>query len=141
VVIDLSLITAHGIIIEMGTGIKWSNQVGGTMCAHPVVEGLFIPMCGGWFWEDTLCDRYGEYDSSLVATFLSQTKLDRYFRPVDTLVYEVMEIPLILAEAWVKVIVRDDIPNEIFDDDVPFHDSNLQQFAGRTGILTYLNSD
>lgn len=32
------------VIVEADTKVQYSNQTGGTMCAHPVVEGHLVPM-------------------------------------------------------------------------------------------------
>jgi hypothetical protein len=33
-----------GLIIEWPSGVKVSNQTGGTSCLHPEVEGVFVPL-------------------------------------------------------------------------------------------------
>jgi hypothetical protein len=33
-----------GVIVPCESGVKFTNQTGGTMCAHPVIEGVFIPL-------------------------------------------------------------------------------------------------
>jgi hypothetical protein len=33
-----------GMIVEMPTGVMYSNQTGGASCLHPRVEGLYVPL-------------------------------------------------------------------------------------------------
>lgn len=44
--ISINLLDAVGLglIIECPTGIIYSNQVGGTSCLHPTLEGVYVPL-------------------------------------------------------------------------------------------------
>ncbi|MCA9911812.1 MAG: hypothetical protein KC496_00620 [Anaerolineae bacterium] len=33
-----------GVIIEYPSGVCYSNQVGGTACLHPAIEGVYVPL-------------------------------------------------------------------------------------------------
>lgn len=33
-----------GLLVAAPTGVRYTNQVGGTACAHPVLEGFFVPL-------------------------------------------------------------------------------------------------
>ncbi|TCI85584.1 DUF6210 family protein [Tenacibaculum sp. M341] len=41
-----------GIIIEYPTGVLISNQIGGTSCLHPKVEGIYLPLCNDFSEEE-----------------------------------------------------------------------------------------
>jgi hypothetical protein len=133
-----------GIIVLGSTGFVWTNQVGGTSCAHPRAEGIYIPLPTEWlphsdFQEDPLYDLWTNYDPLLVEQFLQSEdrlgrdkKLQVLFAPITDyqIVLEIMEEEkLFLAEAWVPV--------KIIGSDEPIPSSMI----GEHGILTYFNSD
>ena len=43
-----------GLIILRPSGVLWTNQVGGTGCEHPYVEGIYVPLGGGDSTEQCL---------------------------------------------------------------------------------------
>jgi hypothetical protein len=41
-----------GLIVEMPSGVLYSNQTGGFSCLHPSTEGVFLPIRNDHsFWE------------------------------------------------------------------------------------------
>lgn len=119
-----------GIIVPGPTDITYTNQAGGTTCAHPQLEGTFYPL---WLdaeedgeerptsklWspshDDPLLDYFGEYDTSKVHAFLRMHPLlDLLFKYVLPANMRQMDFgmgahpgtgePNVLAEAWVPVV-------------------------------------
>lgn len=45
-IIELWESVGLGLIVEMPTGVVYSNQTGGTSCLHPSTEGAFLPLRG-----------------------------------------------------------------------------------------------
>lgn len=111
------------VIIQMKTGVWFTNQVGGTSCQHPSVEGVMIPL----LWSEVplnsefLDDVGSDYSSERVRQFLIECGLDEQLEP-DQDATEVME-------AWVPVVVSENCQ------------LSLQPFVGMKAILTYGNSD
>lgn len=114
-------------LLPCPSGIQWTNQVGGTMCCHPSIEGILIPVQGMLDERDPLLDYAGTYDAELVRRFLSVMELDHLFRPLPDGTTTWNESRL--YEAWVPVQV---VQNSF---------SSLEGLVGRIGILTYANSD
>ena len=41
-----------GLIVEMPSGVLYSNQTGGFSCLHPAIEGVFLPLRNDHsFWK------------------------------------------------------------------------------------------
>ena len=119
-------------LVACPSGITWSNQVGGTSCQHPEIEGAFIPLPPEWRTEesDPLYNFYGAYDHRVVELFLGHSfELEQRFEPLDYFPQEE-----VFGEAWVPLRVKDIDPNDEFA-------SILKDFSGQTVILTYSNSD
>ena len=135
-----------GVIFPEKTGIIWSNQCGGTSCAHPEMEGIFVPL-------NTSIEDYGEHDPFLDAWGSSYVEYLRDIPKIEALwgflvrVSEEEFLQLIekhsditgrdfyeCGEAWipVKVIkIKDSYGNS----------TQFESFIDRVGILTYPNSD
>jgi hypothetical protein len=126
------------ILFDENSEISWSNQVGGTCTSHPQVKGHYIPL--GYFPgscprpPDRLLDFYEnrpvKYNHGLVTAWLDDfSPLDVLFRPLTPL--EVGKLPcrVVLAEAWIPVVV------------LPTNSELLGGFIGRMGAITYSNSD
>ena len=115
-----------GIVIECKTGIRWTNQAGGTACAHPEVEGIFLPL--PTYAEaslEILRDRW-HVETEHVAKFLAAEELDDVLEPSAG----------VGGEAWVPVRIKAQVT-----DLPPEWARNLLPFAGSLGFLVYLNSD
>lgn len=138
--VDLSLLAEDadfiGIIMPMKSGIIWTNQSGGTCCAHPELEGVYIPLGSHHYAfdestkKDPLCDYVTTYKRELVEAFLDVTRLKRAFAPVD----DVDALPVLfgagirLLEAWVPVRVA--CPPD-----------QLKDWQDAWGVIVYPNSD
>jgi hypothetical protein len=131
-----------GLVVPCASGVYWSNQCGGTYCAHPKTEGIYVPLPAS-VWQpnvhrdnDPLLD-YWVYGSDpeeelaparkALAELLAKTGLAEFFEPWD--------FPLYWGEAWVPVTVKADQPERF--PGLPF----LDQLKGRNAFLTYPNSD
>jgi hypothetical protein len=131
-----------GVIIPALTGIIWSNQVGGTACDHPEVEGIFVPLLGkGALGErnDPLFEHWKEPPTSPLierwiaahgfsASFQTPRKADLVEMAAD---YPDLPPSAFAAEAWVPLIIKTgrDFPQQ------------LAPFVGKLCFATYGNSD
>lgn len=118
-----------GLILPEPSGYLWTNQVGGTMCAHPDLEGIFIPLPAEWKAAEIADPLFNVYPNEsdgpgAVAKFLEAYEhLNNALLPAPDFYPE-------FCEAWIPVQVRAGLENSL-----------LEPFAGRLGILTYSNSD
>ena len=122
-----------GIIVPLKTGVIWTNQVGGTYCGHPELEGIFLPAVGEIDDDLSLSDLYQEtYDLNLVQRFLNIWGLEDLFIPAnpDDL-SEALGPAAILAEAWVPLRINPECKVCHFE---PFKHQKVV-------VLTYENSD
>lgn len=137
-----------GLILKADTGVVYSNQCGGTMCAHPTQEGLFVPLFNYrdenwadpfydlWFTESHEPDR-PVYSVSKVMELLENIGLDTALEPTDPATVEVC------GEAWVPVRIRNDV-KEVMGSMTGKYSRNyevLRDLGGYEAILTYQNSD
>lgn len=117
-------------IVPCASGVVWTNQCGGTYCAHPEVEGILIPLPLDWLpetnflencWEDSPAGHCRDCaleflrDSSVHMAELDTEYTDRW------------------GEAWVPVRFpecTDRAPHPV-----------IELLAGKRAILTYCNSD
>lgn len=140
ILVDFSYQDKCGVVVEHPTGIIWTSQVGGIACAHPEVEGFFIPL--DWnqsvscypfqdaWWPTSVVD---ESEPWCVKTY------DR--REIQNWLDSVPELAAVLearedfkgwwGEAWIPVRVREGIRQ--FD---PLHG-----VSGMLAILLLDNSD
>lgn len=114
-------------IASMKTGVRYSNQVGGTYCDHPELEGALVPLPFSIMERgDPLYDKHEEgHDMVLVEKFLKAHDLEKYFTTRGV----AREAAFLTAEAWVPVRVLK-TTHEV-----------LKDFEGVSGVLTYQNSD
>jgi hypothetical protein len=128
-----------GVLVPMPTGIRWSNQVGGTCCYHPEVEGLYVPLpISMEDREDVLLDWGSHHDyqgeglprirSWLSVLTREGLDLDEAFEVRPT--YPEGEC---WGEAWVPVRIKEEIGEE--------WNEFLAPFRGRDAFLIYPNSD
>lgn len=126
VLVELWAWDGVGLIVPWPSGVFWTNQVGSCACAHPEVEGFFVPLhdlrqdkqlaVGEEHWWGS------DYDASAVSRLLEQLDLADHLEP-DT------DAPK-MAEAWVSVRIK---PTATMP--------ALEALKGRRAILTYTNSD
>jgi hypothetical protein len=121
-----------GMIVRVPSGLKWSNQTGGVLCSHPVLEGVFVPLPQSWFLVNSIENEMGYIKSDgdlkahnrrLVGRFLeANPEIQKRFEFDESFNESA-------AEAWVplKVMTPDD---EI-----------LKPFHGLPVVITYENSD
>ena len=114
-----------GIIIPMETGVIFTNQVDGTSCQHPELEGIFIPLSS--FTDDDLKDIEKEYPNpQFIKLWIKKHELPlkllekEWFKGLGGLGH--------YPEAWINVKILNS-------------DSSLKDFIGMEAILTYENSD
>lgn len=50
-----------GIILLCKSGVEYTNQTGGTACAHPVAEGAFVPCTVPTSIQDMFLDEWGGF--------------------------------------------------------------------------------
>ena len=133
-----------GVIVPCKSGIWYTNQMGGSACGDPCIEGVFIPLNGNWFnftylKKDPLeghCETLKDRDR--IDLFLSRTKefLKRFPCLEDVLRCPTeKEIKGVFGgEAWVPLIVQT-------SKNVPLVPECLKDFEGKMVYLTYPNSD
>lgn len=123
------------LIVAHPSGVSYSNQCGGSNCAHPALEGVMIPLpsrVGVGACRIHIHDLFGSAssmnpwspsgdDAKTVAEFLGEQMLGVVFDESFTGEW---------GEAWIPVRVVSADPS-----------STLADFIGYTGILTYCNSD
>jgi hypothetical protein len=136
-----------GAIVLQKTGVWWSNQVGGTACAHPKVEGFYVPIR----MQDV--DTYGEsivdlawhaYDEDLVKEWLTEYQWSYWFEPIPADVLDgLLEPEKTIYEAWMPVRVRPDLADPQPDETLAGKERRAFWHAhrGRVVIFTWENSD
>lgn len=133
---------AAGIIVPAPTGVIYSNQVGGTRCAHPELEGFFIPWPLRRFekWAHPLHDFYGCDDGVdvpaeecilWVRAWLNEVRIDHRVECLTA--EEYVSFGQILAEAWAPVRIAASSRWRC----APWQEA----LAGRIVIYTWQNSD
>ena len=124
-----------GLIVSMKTEIFWSNQTGGVACNHPKIEGLYVPLPLSWLKENPIENFVNSHqpfsateNAKIVSEFLRAN-------PEASQRFEIDRKSKIRAqEAWLPVRVKK-VKRESLDWDI------LAPFYGKSGILTYPNSD
>lgn len=108
-----------------GTGVLYTNQVGGTYCARPKEEGLYVPV-----WEptsgsgDSLEDSWSEaLFPSTVTTWLEENNFEDWF--------ESWEDAARGGEAWIPVRLTEE----------GAHRFGVLGLVGVPSYFTYENSD
>ena len=118
------------IISEPSTGITYTNQVGGTACAHPEIVGFMMPLPRNWLDgpRDVIDDQWNPEP-----TIGDVVLATRCLRAGDGHLYSRFAIqatrPGLIAEAWLPVVV------------LAADCAITGQFAGMEGVLTWNNSD
>jgi hypothetical protein len=126
------------LIVLKPTGVWITNQVGGTACLHPCVEGILIPLtakdpdsgCSNYYWNDN-----GLGDQSLAI-------LDNYLRQItDGVITVNMDLCDKSYEAWVHVNIAEvDTTKDHLASAHGFR-TMFHDFGAGKGILTWQNSD
>jgi uncharacterized protein DUF6210 len=132
-----------GLIYPCLSGFCWTNQVGGTQCGHPRLEGIYVPLpdVGPRSGENPMYDWYVISEESyqeralpIVQKFLATSEfLSEWFKPLES--WDEVPPPKIVAEAWVPVrCVEGSHDHYIFE-------QLLRPFFGKVVVLTHPNSD
>ncbi|MGH9902470.1 MAG: DUF6210 family protein [Pyrinomonadaceae bacterium] len=133
-IISLDGFDGLGLIVNFACGVLYTNQVAGHACLHPEAEGVFAPLpvkvgrpeiyaLQQHFrgdWHPLSGDDANVVDSILKRNGLAYLKVD------SSKLHE-------SYEAWVNVIIGEALEGISFNP--------MDSFAGRTGILTWQNSD
>lgn len=115
-----------GLIIPMKTGIVFTNQVDGTSCQHPELEGIFIPLLN-YSYED-LNDIMKEYPtSSFIKKWIKKHNLP--LKLLESKWRKGLGSYSKYPEAWINVKI------------IKTESNPLKDFVGMEAILTYENSD
>lgn len=143
--------TGAGLIICCESGVRISNQTGGTSCLQPEVEGIFVPLRNEYLpeegtlrsIEEDLTQWFGGSKHGGSGATLGLDQEDADF--IEGLLHRSRLSPAVSVdhsrlrdshEAWVHVIIHGDETAE----------TDLALFSGfapypRSGILTWSNSD
>ena len=125
-------------LVPAQTGVFWTNQCGGTLCAHPEIEALYVPLPlqlkplrdpikDAWWAGRFPYDARGQAD---VAGFLARVSIGTFRAATPEEAESTGQRGF--GEAWVPAVVASDLT------DFP---GLLQEFIGKVVILTYRNSD
>lgn len=98
-------IDLQGLILEIPTGVYYTNQTGGHACNHPQVEGVYMPfpvpielrtrMINVGSLESGISQEEADELDSLLLAYHTELKVDR-------------ERLLQVQEAWLPVQIRND---------------------------------
>lgn len=128
-----------GLVLLKNTGIWWTNQVGGHMCSHPEVEGVYIPLTSdmtedNWAPCRTLELRLTEITENYAHgdfTLEMADAIDAALANIEAT--EGLRVDRVnldeCSEAWVFV--------DVLQDAEGYHEG----FAPCKGVLTWQNSD
>jgi hypothetical protein len=128
-----------GIVVEVPTGVVFTNQIGGTACSHPEVEGVFLPF--PFIFDSVFDGSQDSIDPCFDILGLSKEQVTRFLRAApDTFetYFDPEGDPTRLhvgGEAWVPVRIKNEIPEY-----GPLS-LLLKSFVGMKGWITYSNSD
>ena len=128
-----------GLIILRPSGVLWTNQVGGTGCEHPYVEGIYVPLGGGDSTEQCLLGAWDAPWHNCGIGNMPQQWVPRSQEWLDTIFDGVLRLEAgqwkHSGEAWLYVRVAPVVNDRL--DLRPIRDA----FAGATAVLTWENSD
>lgn len=143
ILIDFACTDVCGLLVEHPTGVLWSNQTGGTACAHPECEGFYVPLGRAQMFADV---EY-PFESQWWLTSAELEKVDSWcVKPYDreavqAWIDSVPDLATVLkprdsyegwwGENWIPVRVRDGLSQ--FD--------CLSGLGNKLAILTMQNSD
>lgn len=113
-----------GVIINLPTGVFFTNQTGGVSCNHPELEGIFIPL-HDTAPEPCICFDYSEDEAS----DMIQDYFDRNHLPLRVDRTERLE------EAWIPVVVTNRSDSHYYDF------SGWRELVGKSGRYVYNNCD
>jgi len=123
--IQLWNMESAALIVLDENGARYSNQVGGTACSHPVAVGFLVPlMCGD------VCERMEGVSHATLESCREDAQAELDSMGLDG-VLELRETgERDFHEAWIHVTIKK-----------TDHGMMPDSYAGRAAILTYPNSD
>lgn len=128
--VDLSEFEGLGLVVRWPSGVRYTHQVAGYGCAHPEIEGVFVPLFDGVGRPALHAIRQHFRGGWHPLTTQDADILDGILRCADLGFIHCDRTNLNNSrEAWVWVAVSDDSA------------APLQGFDTRSAILTWPNSD
>ena len=134
-----------GLIYPCSSGFYWRNQVGGTQCAYPRLEGIYVPLPDAgprvdenpmYDWYVTSEESYQERALPIIQKFLATSEfLSEWFKPLESWAEVPEYTPKFVAEAWVPVRCVEG------SHDHYIYEHLLRPFFGKMVVLTHPNSD
>lgn len=125
-----------GVIVHVPSSVRYTNQTGGVTCAHPLLEGVYVPLNPGYppdKLRDIWAPLWSDYDPAKVQDILTELQLSSLLEAVGP--SHQLHAPFRntldhWGEAWipVRIIAEEDHPS-------------LGAFEDHFGVLTYTNSD
>jgi hypothetical protein len=156
-IIRLYELEGLGLIVEHDSGVFYTNQAGGTCCAQPEIEGVLVPL--GTETEDKLDAYFASADVPPIRLeprhadaldVILRTPPEGYaWTPTFFLQVDRSRLAESM-EAWLYVTITscpDPVsfadPNQNLQPELPQHPTHypFAGFAGRSGVLTWTNSD
>lgn len=146
--VDLSCVEnmLPGLIVRHPTGVVYGNQTAGTACAHPEVEGFFVPLVGQASLDDfteaihsTICDIWpeapdvGGFGKNSIEAKTAEIVAEQLKCHVGFLEFDFDRI-VEMKEAWIPVKIGD-------PSDLDKRYASWGQCGGKDAILTYVNCD
>lgn len=134
---ELYNIKGVGLIIPLNTGIVFTNQVCGTACLHPELEGIFVPFNDCLLQEDyrdsleyKLIQLFAENGWGAITKEQAE-QIDNYLSIFPETKGASVDLQRLEEsyESWVWINVE------------PSIDSGLSEFGSFQAVLTWQNSD
>jgi hypothetical protein len=144
-----------GLIVEQSSGVFYTNQAGGTFCAQPEIEGVLVPL--GSVGEEKLeayfakpeVIRLEPHNADALDVILRTPAEGDAWAPTFFLQVDRSRLAESM-EAWLYVTITS-CPepvsfadwNQNLQPELPQHPTHypFAGFAGRSGVLTWANSD
>lgn len=122
------------LIVELPSGVTFTNQVAGVACLHPIVEGILLPLpVQPILADDPLLD-WREHEPPTRSEIEARAgEIERWLKWDDLGTCLEPRIDAALSEAWIPVRVASQLGHP--------YDVLLGAFRGRSAIVTYGNSD
>ena len=132
VLVDLNGFDGLGLIVKTPSPVRFTNQVAGLGCQHPVQEGVFVPLPVQVGQRELYALQHHFRGSWHALTDADANVVDRVFRRHDWLSFMRVDRALLAdsREAWVHVRISPELALYLFD--AP---------DWRAGVLTWANSD
>ncbi len=131
------------LVVEYPSGVRYSNQVGGVVCALPTLEGVLVPIeIADEAVEQVMALPYMQgrqgIDTAIadaIDAVLARMTVRRTWLRVDRAQLDES------WEAWVHVLVDSTPPDSASIDSDPDYGGTILGFGPSRGVLTWPNSD